>query len=221
MVRRSKPPQRRKPEAASRVARLLLTQRGYGREPELRDDHTEEERGAALSWYSGTCGHEQARRFLMDYLVLLDRKAEAARLAKLPDAWIPRSAAWLSRLVLRGVTLPDDSVRLIEREIASALAKVSVDQKRALTAEQTERREIGKLIGDIEYWIDHHDGTTLTEFLTKRGAKRAHGSAIITYYGPWAIELLEAQLGRDPQLKEAYHYLGKRKLAARAQWFQG
>ena len=216
----NKPIKRRKTESSSRVTKLLLTQRGYGREPDLSVNPTDLERGKALSWYSGTCGADDARKFLTEYLELLGRSGEVARLAKLPDAWLPKSAAWLTRLIVRGVTLPDNSLRLIEKEIASALARSDSIQKKKVSPEIIERREIGNLIGDIEDWIDHPDGSNLFEWLSKRGVKKTLAPAIITYYGPWTLELMEAQLGEDPQLKEAYRYLSKKKLAARAAWFQ-
>ena len=220
MKRSVAPVKKRKTETTSRVARALLAQKGYGKEPELTVEPTESERGQALSWYSGTCGPEQARKFLHEYLELQGRSDETARLARLADAWLPRSAAWLARLVVRGVSVPDDSLRLIERELAVALARSDSLQKKKPDVSELERKEFSKLIGDIEHWIDHPDGSSLFEWLTKREVKKTLAPAIMSYYGPWTLELMEAQLGKDPQLREAYKYLGKKKLAARTSWFQ-
>jgi len=218
MIKRSRTaPKAKKPQRISRGASLLLHQKGYGREPELPESPTDEERGAALSWYSSMCGPEHARGFLKDYLELQDRSDELRRLSSVPDNWLPRTAAWLARIATRGSMLPDSSLLLIERLLAAALARATVEPPAVV--EQRVRNEAGELIGEIEGWVDSPD-VALRDFLLRRGAKKSLMDDVIVYYGPWLIELMEARAGKDKQLNEAYRYMTKRQLGARIKFFE-
>src|SRR5580765_8081281 len=76
---------------------------------------------AALNWYSSVCDDKDARVWLKEYLKEADRAEEIAKLNLVPDEWIPRTAAWLARLALRGYPLSEHNFETVEKKLKNAL----------------------------------------------------------------------------------------------------
>lgn len=214
-------PHKKKTARVSKGVRLLIDQKGYGKEPELTGTPTESELGTALNWYSSMCGAEEAREFLKAYFQFQNRTEDLRLLSKLTDPWIPRTAAWIARLMTLEVDLHDRHIEFCESKISEALARVeeSVDVEREPVSDRI-REKAGEIIGDIEALIDTYVDFSMYDWLKEREIKAVYVPYILERYVPWYDELLETLVGKDQQLKEAYSYMTKKELRERAEFFR-
>ena len=169
--------------------------------------------GDALNWYSSVCDDKDARRWLNDYLTEQENRKEAIqKLKNVPDEWIPRTAAWLARLALRGYKLGDDNLNFIEMKLANALchqmANTEVVQVKVKpNIQEYIREKASDLIGEIEGMIDDkviNPGFDFYAFLRSREVSSPVTIRLIDHFTPVAEELVEALDTKDKDLLEGY-----------------
>ena len=214
----------------SRSEQYLVNFKYLGDEP-LPADYTEEQGGLgkAFNWYNYMSSKEDAREYIKQYLEVNNRKADAKLLGKVPDTWIPTSAAWLCRMLERGCKLSEASLGVLEAELTKALGRVAPDPEIALSAargapkptvQDRMREKTSDIIGDIEEQLDlcNYEGFSLYNWLKSQAIPASYMGAVVERYSPWLADLIGAYEG-ESQLKEAYSYLTRKQLKDRIVFF--
>jgi len=168
--------------------------------------------GDALNWYSSVCDDSHARNWLNDYLKEQNRLDEIKKLKLVPDDYIPRTAAWLSRLAMRGYELSDHNIQTIETKLESALCHQMVEAKTIVVKKKPNVQEyisekVSDLVGEIEGMIDDKvivPGYSFYNFLQSKEVTGLVASRIQNHFKPIAEELIEAYDTKDKDLKEGY-----------------
>lgn len=213
----------KKAKTVTRVTRsetYLINQKYLGDEPTFLPNQ-EVNLAKAFNWYSSMCGASDAKEFMQTYLKNVGRFEEAKRVAALPDGWTPRTACWVARLMSRGVKVDQKTRDFFEDRLAKALthstvAKVEVAEKAPVVSVQkriTDRAN--EIIGDIEQMIDEGKVGSIYDWMKAREFPALYSPMIVAYYTPILNELLDALSGSDPQLKEAFGKMPKKKLEAK------
>jgi hypothetical protein len=213
-----------KPARVSKAVAAAMSRKGYGDEPRVEGMPTESQYGSILNWYSCTCGPEEAREFLEAYLTAQGRGDEVSKLSRLHDQWLPRTAAWVSRLAMNGVELRTEWIEFLEVKLAAALDRVpgeidAAEAQTARTARQAARVDL--LTGEIEALIDSGQQFSMFDWLGERGVSIGDARQMLLKYALWYDELLEAMVGRDSQLREAYQHMDATQLRERAAFMEG
>jgi hypothetical protein len=218
----------RKPKV-QRITRnetYLVNKKYLGEEPLLKDDYSTTDYSNALTWYNYMCTAGEARDYIKDYLKAKGRTVELKIFNRVPDAWVPTTAAWVARMMSRGIKINPDSVHFFEKKLAYCISKATEEIKESkeenkvvVSVQQRMRDKASDLIGDIEQLIDSGEQFSLYEWLKSNEVPAAYTGMIINYYAPWLDELLGALESSDVQLKEAYAHLTKKQLRERVMFF--
>jgi hypothetical protein len=215
-----------KAQRVTRSESYLVNRKYLGDEPELKDDYTNIQFSNALTWYNYMCTSAEAKEYIKDYLKSKGRSAELKSFNRVPDSWVPVTAAWVARIMTRGTTVKPDTIRFFESKLAECLKKsvvvveeVNQPEKVVVSVQDRIREKASDLIGDIEELLDKGEAFSMYEFLQKNEVPAIYAPMIVNHYAPWLGELLEASEGEDEQLKEAYRHLTKKQLNARIVFF--
>lgn len=213
----------KKAKTVTRVTRsetYLINQKYLGDEPIFADSQ-EVNLSKAFNWYSAMCSNGDAKEFMVTYLKNVGRFDEAKQFDSVPDGWTPRTACWIARLTSRGVKVDAKVWEFFEDRLSKALThstvvRVQVAEKAPVVSIQkriTDRAN--EIIGDIEQMIDEGKVGSIYDWLKSRELPALYSPMIVAYYTPILNELLDALSGSDPQLKEAFAKMPKKKLEAK------
>jgi len=173
----------------------------------------------AFNFYNQDNGKKEARLFLRAYIKSVGQDLKAVD--SVPDNKINTTYGWVARILLNGNVLQEQHVQGLKNYISTLtidiVVRVEVEKVTRLTIQDYMQEKIAETLGELEGAID--DFITLgTEFdmlsyLKASSTPKPYCSHIDTWTRKKAAEFIEAYQSDDKELKEAYGYLGKRKLA--------
>ena len=110
---------KRKPKKTkvTKTQARILNKNQYGDEPEFAGEPSKLEMIETLNWYNVMCDKHEARQFLEDYFDFVERPALKKNLNWVPDVWIPKTAAWVVRMMVRGIEVPSSSKEYVKKEL--------------------------------------------------------------------------------------------------------
>lgn len=204
----------------------LVNFKYLGDEPLLREEYTSSDYAKALTWYNYMSSVSEAKEYIKDYLKAKGRTSELKSFNRVPDNWIPTTAAWVARIMTRGTIVRPESVSFFEIKLADCLKKAETIsevkteiEKPVVSIQQRMRDKASDIIGEIEGLIDDGEQFSLYDWLKSNEIPAAYASMIVAYYTPWLSDLLEVSEGDDIQLKEAYKHLSKKQIKERILFF--
>lgn len=188
--------------------------------------------GRAFNWYNYFCSEEEYKDFVLDYCKSKDDiSKETLSKLKSMDKYNPlfRDCGSLCRVLSLGGRLTDKDQTYFDRKfgdlltVASALVERIEDIKVIRPSVQEHiQNKISDRICDLDEKIDEFIDTTdyksflksfnVETWITLNNVKSHECLAIRDYFEKAMKEKQEALEGNDPQLVEAYDYLGKVKL---------
>jgi hypothetical protein len=204
----------------------------YGPEhvPPAGIEMSDMERVKAFNWYGYNCDVSDARQYLTDLLIKMERKEDVKVLRSVPDAWVNNTAAWLARLVMLGADLPTASLEFLNRAIDKMLEHATYVEAKAKTngdkpnIQERIRAKNSDFIARLEELIDTGvpEDWSMYAFLKEQAATPLMAAAVARKFQPYADELVEAfSEGADPQLVEAYANYSETEIASLAELFAG
>lgn len=75
----------------------------------------------ALNWYNEEYSRKNCRKFIKEYLVYSERKAESKEIVNLPDKVFSTTAAWMANMLVNGAILPMSNIEFVENNIMDIL----------------------------------------------------------------------------------------------------
>lgn len=209
----------------SKSEQYLVNRKYLGDEPILKGEYTNTDYANALTWYNYMCTNSEARDYIKDYLKSKGRMIELKTFNRVPDAWIPTTAAWVARIMSRGANVGEETSQFFETRLSECLKKAEIvvenkeEKQNVISVQQRMRERSQDIIGEIEELLDNGEEFSLYDWLKANEIPAAYSPMIVSYYTPWLAELLEASEGEDDQLKEAYRNLTKKQLKKRIMFF--
>ena len=223
----------RKPRKArvTKSEEYIVNLKYLGDEPTLKDSYTQGDYIRVLNWYNVMTPVDDAREYLATYLKSQNKVAVAKQLGKVPDSYFPRTAAWVARMLTRGIKVKQESVQYMNTAIDSALQNV-VEPKanRAAKVAQPSVRDLmiaksKQLFEDIDGFIDDY-GFTVTDasfsvfdYLQKNNIPAKYSSVLIDRYAPYLEEIVTAVQKTDPEVVESYSGISKKEMMYRVNFF--
>ena len=211
----------------TRSEAYLVNEKYLGEEPVFKTETlTDSEVAKCLTWYNYMTDTKERRGFIKDYLKAAGRQAEAKKLDRVPDNWVPGTAAAVARMISRGYKATPSYVSFFESSLTDALSKArdeetAVEEKPAGPSIQDRVRERSyDIIGDVESMIDSGEPVELYEWLKKLEIPAMHASKISAFYRPVVAEFQELIDGDCDQLKEAYSHMTKKQQRDRLAFFE-
>ena len=202
----------------SRSEGYLVNVKYLGDEPTFTKPVTREEYASALTWYNYMSDNKEAREFIDTYLKQNNRHADAKKFKRVPDIWLPTTAAWVCRMLTRGYELPDTALPFVQEKLAYALSKAVKEEPKeetvtpVISIQERMRERQHDIIGEIEEMIDTGEEFSLYDWLKSNEIPASYCPAIIRKFAPCVLEMIEASERKDPQLVEGYSYLSKKEL---------
>lgn len=199
----------------------LVNLKYMGTEPSHNGEISNVEYIKTLNWYNAMSDIKEAREFFNSYLKNQNRLEDIKLLKRVPDCFIPLTAAWLCRMVERGYSLKEKDILFIEGRLKSAFSHIEPlkeqEKKGEVVSIQDRIKEkASEIIADIEHIVDNRDSMrdfSLYEWLKGKQIPATYSSAIVKAYQGWLNELLDAYEGTDPDLKEGYRRQTKPQIA--------
>jgi hypothetical protein len=192
-----------------------------GTEPSHKGEITNVEYITSLNWYNAMSDIKEAREFFNSYLKQQDRLEDIKLLKRVPDSFIPLTAAWLCRMVERGYSLKEKDIVFIEGRLKNAFSHIEPVKEQEKKGEVVSiqdriKEKASEIIADIEHIVDNRNSMrdfSLYEWLKGKQIPATYSSAIVKAYQGWLNELLDAYEGNDPDLKEGYRRQTKSQIA--------
>lgn len=164
-----------------------------------------------INWYNMMCTIDDAREYIRDYLKASNRAADIKKFNKVPDCWVPTTAAWIARMGSRQFSLSEDMSLSVDRLIARSLEhaqQTTIDTsdpaKSTVSIQQRVKEKSYDILAEIEEMIDQGRDWSLYEWLKKNDIPATYMNPIIMKYSQWLDELIQALEKTDPQLVEGY-----------------
>lgn len=209
----------------------IVNSKHMGDEPFFKGDTPSDlDYSKALTWYNIMCTKADARDYLETYLKNTGRNAEIKTLRRVPDTRVSDHAAWIARMLSRGVKLTDRSRNKMEELLQTSLqhAEAPKPAKADLTHPQPKitvqdriRDKVSDFIGEFEELTDR-DGLTVSmyDMLQKKQLPPNLASQVASFFRPIANEANEVlKKDCDPQLKEGYRNYTTAQLKQRAAYY--
>lgn len=192
-----------------------------GTEPSHKGDITNVEYITSLNWYNAMSDIKEAREFFNSYLKQQDRLEDIKLLKRVPDSFVPLTAAWLCRMVERGYSLKEKDIVFIEGRLKNAFSHIEPVKEQEKKGEVVSiqdriKEKASEIIAYIEHIVDNRESMrdfSLYEWLKGKQIPATYSSAIVKAYQGWLNELLDAYEGNDPDLKEGYRRQTKSQIA--------
>ena len=209
MVRRQLITRNKKKFRVTKSETWLVNHKYLGDEPLLKDNYSAAQFGNALTWYNYMLSTNDAREYLETYLKHNNRLSEAKKIKSIPDTWIPTTAAWISRIILRGTNLSHNSLEFLENSLQSAFKK-SVPEKKeehniapVISIQDRIKERVNDIIGDIEILLDKEENFKMYEWLQVNEIPAIYANKIADFYQPLMDEYLRVING-DTEGYERY-----------------
>lgn len=221
MARRPLVPRKQKKVRASKNEAYLVNLKYMGDEPSHKGEISNVEYIKTLNWYNAMSDIKEAREFISVYLKQLNRLEDIKLLKRVPDPFVPLTAAWLCRMVERGYSLKEKDIFFIEGRLKQAfthIEPVKEQEKKGevISIQERIKEKTSDIIAEIEHIVDNRDSMrdfSLYEWLKGKQIPATYSSAIVKAYQGWLNELLDAYEGSDPDLKEGYRRQTKPQIA--------
>ena len=201
----------------TRSEAYLINLKYLGEEPDAAKLQNDVDVGKAYTWYSYMATNDEAREYLQTYLEA-NEPLLAKPVSRLPDAWVPTTAAWSCRIATRtGRKISQVALEQIHEAIKKGTPRESIDKPKPVMSIQDRVRERGyDIIGDIEVLYDADMPMDLYAYLQKNGIPAMYTSKIVDYYKPILEEIKLAAAGKI----EGYTNFTKKQLNAKAVMLQ-
>lgn len=192
-----------------------------GTEPSHKGDISNVEYITSLNWYNAMSDIKEAREFFNSYLKQQDRLEDIKLLKRVPDSFVPLTAAWLCRMTERGYSLKEKDIVFIEGRLKNAFSHIEPVKEQEKKGEVVSiqdriKEKASEIIADIEHIVDNRESMrdfSLYEWLKGKQIPATYSSAIVKAYQGWLNELLDAYEGNDADLKEGYRRQTKSQIA--------
>ena len=207
---------RKRHNIVSQAETTAINEQFYGRDEPALDKHLADQ----LNWYQAMCDDDQAIAFLKEFLEDRKRSEEIKQLVLIPSDWIPHTAAWLSRLFMRGCPLSPHNIASINEGLKKAFSHISIETiipneyTYIPNVQERTREKVSDFVGEVEGLID--DGTldSLYNHLIKTEASAPIARRLIEKLEPCVEELKLAVSSKDQDINEGYRFASNLKKMA-------
>ena len=215
----------RKKTKSTRASRKTIDDMHYGPEPMGVDYFENNNINTFFSWYTYFYDRNRCNQIIMGYA----KEHGYKNANKFKKLYIPTSVASIIRGLENGLVFPDHkdypdegsagwqkhihielrkyNKKAIEMK-AEDLDKGKIVKKRKTVQENMEAK-VRDLLGEVDHAIDlwDTDKFDMYSYLTDNKVSSAVASKIPTHYTDLQLEIQDAILGTDPQLKEGYSFM--------------
>ena len=197
---------------------------------EITEDNRQGHLMTGFNWYNHSFNHKDANAFMVEFLNVNDRKAEAKQVKRAKDYSVQNALGWMARMTMMGWELDATETEQIEGAIKKAIASVALKvvvvddddapKKAKFNIQERMREKSAEAGGELEGAFDDYitNGALSKhnfkpiDVLKAANILPAHANAEIDYWKGVAAEIKVAHGGKDAELKEAYDMFNKIQL---------
>lgn len=195
-------------------------------EPTVSTERYVTDLSLAFNWYNQNKDKKDARSYLKDYIKKNFTEYEVVIFDKLPDNKIVNTYAWVTRMIHNGViSLKDKDHKNLDNylqcilntsELTPIILPEEVDKPNRPSVRDSTREKALEYIGELEGALDNFllngDELNLYIDLKTRSIPQPYCTFIDSWIKNKAGQFISVYESEDPDIKEAYSNLGKRKL---------
>ena len=181
----------KKVKRTSKSESYLVNLKYLGDEPVLKGPVDDSSLGRALTWYNYMCEDSDARDYIIEYLKATKQDALLKKFRRVPLSRVPKTYAWVYRIVSRGGSIHPDTLMRADRAIQHSLEYMEADSidepKQAVEKPSIQDRvkeRVSEIIGEVEGILDSGEQVNIYEWLQKNQIPAAHAKKIAEKYKP-------------------------------------
>lgn len=207
----------KKKPRVTRSEAYLINLKYLGEEPDSTKLKTQVDFSNAYTWYGSMASKDEAREYLDTYLKA-NEPALVKPVSRIPDTWIPYTAAWCCRIATRtGTKISQNAIDMIHNALKRSTPDEEKEKPKTGPSIQDRIRERGyDIVGDIEVLYDADMPMDLYSYLQKNEIPAMYASKIVEYYKPVLQEMQLAASGKV----EGYSNFTKKQLNAKVAMLQ-
>lgn len=192
--------------------------RQRGQDPVLRQKTYSNDLLNYTNYHNKNTESKVLRKWAIEYQNTLDKKT--APLLNQASDYELRSIGMIGHAIMRGDFVSQEHVTRIKEDIGALVIKYKEvkqekeEPKQAIVVVPVDKSSvhIAEANGAIDDWITKGSVFSMKDYLVSKNVTGPVAKAIGQAFVRLEAELIEAVEGNDPQLKEAYGYLGKVRL---------
>jgi hypothetical protein len=229
MARRPIVARKQKTVRITKTEQYLVNKKYLGDEPYFTTPLSKTDYINSLNWYGYMCTVNDAREYILEYLIKVKREKDVKKIKALSDSEIPTTLAWISRMLTRDFVLPveakeylDHRLKEITKSYKEPINNTKEEPKISVRDRMKERFHdiMGEIEGLIDDYMNENQEFSLYNWLQSNNIPAAYATSIINKLTPVLDELKEAYNTKDEQLKEAYRNYSKPKLKTLIDFYQ-
>lgn len=205
------------------ASQAALDRKLAGRRPTFAEGTilSRSEYARALAWFAMYGDPADARTYLSDWLRSKNLKRDLASLRRVPNSYLPLTAAWICFLDLQNVVFPpgEDPHQFVRRQLLWSFRHKEDEPKAAAvrsTIQQNVSEKLSRFLGEVEGMLDDEVDIDMTLLLRQNNISPAASREIAERFRPRLLEITEALGSKpDPQVREAYRRWDKKDLKKR------
>ena len=177
----------------------LINLKYLGEEPVLKGAIDDSALGKALTWYNYMCEDNDAREYIIEYLKSTKQDALLKKFRRVPLSRVPKTFAWVYRIVSRGGSIHPDTLMRADRAIQESLNYMEaegIDDPKPVvekpSIQERVKERVNEIIGDVECILDSGELVNIYEWLQKNTIPPAHAKKIAEFYKPLRDEYAHA-----------------------------
>jgi hypothetical protein len=152
----------------------------------------------ALTWYGMMCDTAEARSYITSFLKDNELDKIARTFKRVPDKYVPLTAAWIMRMASRDIEFEGDTIeRALEMVIAANNTAEPVveptEQANKPTIQERMAEKISEFIGDVEAIVDAPEADfSMYTYLQSKELPAKYAAQVAEYYKPCLLYTSDA-----------------------------
>jgi len=197
----------------------LVNKKYYGDEPTFERGHDRIKLLNGFNWYNTMAEEDDVRKYIVDFYKSVGQSHEITKISRVPFMRIPRTAASVFRMHMRGATLDDGMLERAKQSVAECMKYAEVEKKEEptnvvrLSIQDHVNNKVSDFIADIDETIDNLPADFSMYKILQSAQFPANLSVrVADRYRPIMQEISDAIEKKDPQLVEGYSRYTKKQM---------
>ena len=197
----------------------LINKKYYGDEPTFKSGHDRMAILNGFNWYNTMAEEDDVRQYIVEFYKTTGKSNEIAKFSRVPFMRVPRTAASVFRMYMRGATLDEGMLDRAKQSVADCMKYAEQEKVETtsnvvrLSIQDHMNNKVKDFIADLDSLLD----TNPTNFSMYAILQSAQFPANLSMkvadnYRPIMEEISDAIDKKDPQLVEGYSRYTKKQM---------
>lgn len=197
----------------------LINKKYYGDEPIFKNGHDRMQVLTGFNWYNTMAEEDDVRQYIIDYYKSINAENEIKKFSRVPFMRVPRTAASVFRMHMRGANLDEGMLDRAKQSVAECMKYAEQEKTEdtsnvvRLSIQDHMNNKVNDFIADLDGMLDNNP-TDFSMYAILQSAQFPANLSmrVADHYRPIMEEISDAIDKKDPQLVEGYSRYSRKEL---------